>query len=149
MTSNGDIEILKTLAQKFKNKKLRTNTHIYYFEQQENINWEDITIKFKDGYIASVSYESEGKVISKVVDFHTMNMAQYNKEISQSWKLLGKLAEYNGFLKPCNYFDKNLKKQKSLLSKKLKEYFGIEQDPIFWDYIYHGYKTRFKICYKK
>jgi len=97
------------------------------------LSWDQITIKFLNGHDVRINYGD------KEIDSNYTKMGFENskkKVPNTQWKLLQHMAENDKFMK----FDdvqpsicKDLKSQKSQLSKKLIEYFGINDDPIEYD----------------
>jgi len=96
----------------------------------DDITWEDIDLQFTDGHTAILRI-SKYK-IETLVTYENLGMADgrsKNKPNAQ-WFVLHNLAEYNGEINWQTPVASNgLKKQKQLLSAKLKKCFGIKSDP--------------------
>ncbi len=85
------------------------------------LQWEDITIRFLNGH--NVFLFVKGK--QENTDYIGMNMwSRKNKLPNEQWKTFERLVNYNNGVGVD-------KKQVSSLRKKLKQYFGIDADPLY------------------
>lgn len=128
------LAIAETL-EKIKNQEINANaTKKFPYKLPPNISWGDIVIKFLDGHNIQI-------VAGKHV--YTANYKEMGLDDSRQlkpnlqWALLKALSENNGGIswKEGNAKN-NVKKQKQLLSNKLKNYFNIESEP------FHPYKKK-------
>ncbi len=120
--------IEKTL-ESIRNKELPTRKYKFPHLLPKNAAWNTITIKFKDGhnvqivvdeYIYSANYTEMG--------FEDSRQLKPNLQ----WKLLKALSENNGGVSWDEpHANTQIKKQKQLLASKLKQYFGIDEDPFY------------------
>jgi hypothetical protein len=105
--------------------------------------WHDIKMQFRDGHTISISCQST----QFIANFTQLGMVNTrNGEPTKQWQLLQVLGESYGQLSwrnPAAHV--RLQKQKELLSKNLRDYFGINDDPIVWDNSERCYKTKFMI----
>lgn len=128
-------EATKETLEKVRNQEITINT-IKRFPHKlpPNISWGDIIIKFLDGHNIQIV---AGKYI------YTANYKEMGFEDSRQlkpnlqWTLLKGLSDNNGGASWQEGVAKNnVKKQKQLLSIKLKSYFNIEDEP------FHPYKKK-------
>jgi hypothetical protein len=107
------------------------------------LDWHDITMQFRDGHTIYIMYYS----VHMVVNFTQLGMVNTkNGEPTKQWGLLQVFSQCGGKLSWDNaaaHF--RLQKQKELLSKKLQEFFGINDEPIVWKKKERCYVTRFNI----
>jgi len=121
------LAIAETL-EKVRNQEINTNaTRKFPYKLPHNISWNDIVIKFLDGHNVQI-------VINEYV--YTANYKEMGFEDSRQlrpnsqWALLKILSRENGGLSWKESSANNkVKKQKQLLSTKLREYFNISNDP--------------------
>ena len=102
-----------------------------FFPTPPDATWSDVSIRFVDNHTVSIKVKSETRKL------HYAQMGMANKRSSNPtnpWKLLEGFAD-----PPCGEIDwhsrhaaLNVKKQKQELSKRLREFFRIEDDPIEW-----------------
>ncbi len=114
-----------------------------HFDTPAGISWNGITIKFVDGHRVSIKAgDSRG-----TFDFSKMGMASTkNSEPTKQWELLRAFAESYGQIDWQNRFASDkLKKQKQELSKRLREFFRLKDDPIEWIKGEKTYRCRFKV----
>jgi hypothetical protein len=113
------------------------------FPTPEGANWEQITIRFKDGHTVSVSAGD----VRKVCNYTQMGMVNSkNADFTKQWELLQSFAESNGEIGwRSSHADAKLKKQKQELSKRLRAFFGLDDDPIEWVKGEKVYRCRFRI----
>ena len=82
-----------------------------------NTNWEDVTIKLTNSHVVEISCKN----IVQTVSYTHMNMANQNDSPSKQWETLEIFAENKGIIHArTSLSEKSIKKQKSLLSKKLR-----------------------------
>ena len=101
-----------------------------HFDTPAGISWSGITIKFMDGHRVSIKAGD----IRRTFDYSKMGMASTkNSEPTKQWELLRAFAESHGLIDWQNRFASDkLKKQKQELSKRLRDFFRLEEDPIEW-----------------
>jgi len=123
------LAIAKTL-EKIRNQEININaTKKFPYKLPPNISWNDIVIKFLDGHnIQIVAGKQVYKANYKEMGFDDSRQLKPNLQ----WSLLKTLSENNGGIswKEGNAKN-NVKKQKQLLSTKLKNYFNIESKPFY------------------
>lgn len=119
-------------------EKSTSQTNKFPFKIPAGTTWQNIIIQFTDSNYVNIQVAGH----SHKTGYADMGFA--NKNTSKptfQWALLSLLAKGGGEL-PASSNDANdkYKKQKQLLSEKLKEYFSIEPDP--FEPYKGGYKTR-------
>lgn len=108
--------------------------------------WEDINMQFVDSFTVRITGKKteRTKATHKDLGFYDDRTADMRGD--EQWSFLYDLAKAGGEIA---WGDKaatdNRKKTKQLLSKGLKEIFGIKDDPFFPYKIIKGYKTKFKL----
>lgn len=105
--------------------------------------WEDITIKFEDGYIVIITAPG----FRTKTDYKEMGFVN-KKTLSPNvqWRFLRGLADDRGELSRNTALRyRNVKKTKSLLSKTLRECFKLNKDPFLPYKQVKVYKTRFNL----
>ncbi len=109
-----------------------------------NTRWEDITIQFIDGYVVKITAPNFHTIR---VDYKDMGFENERKHLpNKQWELLRALADNRGELAWDHIrADRKAKKRKQLLSKSLKGYFQIEEDPFLPYKQAKAYKTRFEL----
>lgn len=117
------------------------------FSLPPSASWEKLTITFQANDVIDVKY---GNMDTITIDrLHIPGMYNQNsstKKETMAWALLRILAQHGGMLRVQEHgAHNNLKKQKQLLSDKLKAYFQIEGDPIIWVSEQQAYRTRFTV----
>jgi len=116
-----------------------------HFPTPAGTRWSDIKIQFRDGFTVTVwAGEESGRY-----NYTQMGMAnKRNGEATKQWTLLLDFAENRGEI------DKNspketpyhfLKKRKQELSRCLREFFRLDEDPIEWVKDEKCYRCRFRI----
>ncbi|MDI6809814.1 MAG: hypothetical protein QME66_12695 [Candidatus Eisenbacteria bacterium] len=100
------------------------------------LKWEEITIRFLDGH--EVILQIRGKnyhATFELMGFQDKRKKKFEDMTpNRQWELLRELAENGGEISWANKAaNLKLKKQKQQLTKRLKRYFGIKEDP-FYDY---------------
>jgi hypothetical protein len=113
------------------------------FPTPEGINWEQITIKFIDGHTVSVSAGD----VKKVCNYTQMEMVnRKNADFTKQWELLLSFAKSRGEIGwRSSHADAKVKKQKQVLSKRLRAFFRLDDDPIEWVKGEKVYRCRFRI----
>jgi hypothetical protein len=117
------------------------NKVVYSVELPSGTEWKDITIKFLDGNNVNIKVEakdSNAKDFNHNANYKEMGFEKFDKKgqtlvTDHRWKFLEHLCQHNrklpkGYSVDGKKFDKT---QKYLLSKALKEYFLIKEDPFF------------------
>ncbi len=146
LENNGLNQITEIIEFIQNQKNLNINYKLFSFKTDADTKWEDITIEVKNGLVVCI----DSKDYSQEVNYVHMNMCKQDGNQSATWDLLIKFIERKGIINArINSYEKSVKQQKSLLCKKLRDYFGINEEPIYWDYRLRCYRTRFKTCYKK
>ncbi len=109
--------------------------------------WEKLIITFQASDVIDVKYSTMDTVTIDRLHIPGMyNQNSSTKKETMAWALLRILAQHDGMLTVQTHGSHNsLKKQKQLLSDKLKAYFQIEDDPIIWVPEQQAYKVRFMI----
>ena len=116
-----------------------------FFPAPPDATWSDVSIRFVDNnHTVSIRVKSE----HRVCNYTQMGMAnRKNGDPTDQWDLLERFANSHGQIDwHSKYAALKLKKQKQELSKQLREFFGIEDDPIEWvkDTPSH-YRCKFRI----
>ena len=115
-----------------------------FFPTPSDAAWSDVSIRFIDGHTVSVQVKSE----QGVFNYTQMGMAnRKNGDRTKQWKLLEGFADARGEIDWYGrYTALNVKKQKQELSKRLREFFRIDEDPIEWVKDNSGYyRCKFRI----
>jgi hypothetical protein len=104
------------------------------FESIKGLKWEDISIRFVDGHNVKIKAKgTQASVGYKEMGFEDSRSLNPNSQ----WGLLKLLADHNGRLSwESSQANPSFKKKKQLLSRGLKSYFGIQEDP------FHPYKEQ-------
>jgi hypothetical protein len=123
------LAIAETL-EKARNQEININaTKRFPYKLPANVSWGDIIIKFLDGHNIQIV---AGKQVYKA-NYKEMGLDDSRQlKPNLQWALLKALSENNGGVswKEGNAKN-NVKKQKQLLSTKLKNYFNIESEPFY------------------
>lgn len=115
----------------------------------KDLAWREIEIMFLNDEEVIVSYRGE----RFSTDYRAMGFEdKRNNKPNEQWKLLSNFAEYNGRLpRDKGYFNKdefeNTKQKKNKLSKALKDYFCISDDPFLPHIIAKDYVIKMKVLY--
>lgn len=114
-----------------------------HFPTPDGTGWTDIKIKFWDGHMVTVWAGKESGKFS----YTEMGMAnRKNGRYSKQWELLLAFANSRGEIDWSSPFATNkLKKQKQELSKRLRAFFRLKEDPIEWVKGEKSYRCRFRI----
>ena len=135
---NKNIDVLYPYTQRIPQKKGVTPIQLPL-----DTNWEDITIKFKDGYNVNIKV----KDLKIDADYKQMGFEDTRNRLpNKQWDLLRLLALQKGELawdKPGA--NRYVKKKKQLLSDTLKAYFQIEKDPFLPYKPQKAYKIRINL----
>jgi len=114
-----------------------------HFPTPDGTSWTDIKIQFRDGHTVTIwAGDESGKF-----NFSQMGMAnKKNGDRTEQWKLLEAFAASRGEIDwNSRYATDKLKKQKQVLSKRLREFFRLKEDPIEWVKGEKCYRCRFRI----
>jgi len=113
------------------------------FLTPEGTTWEDVKIQFRDNHTVTVWAGDK----TGLYTYSDMGMgAKNSKRPTKQWAWLEGFAVSNGEIDWSNRLaEHTLKKQKQELSKRLREFFRIEGDPIEWDKHSKTYRCRFRI----
>lgn len=116
---------------------------ILFFPTPEGVTWEDIKIQFRDNYTVTIWAGEE----TKMCTHGEMGMiSKKDKKPTVQWTWLQGFAASHGEINwGSKHSAHSLKKQKQLLSKRLREFFRLEDDPIVWDKSSGTYCCRFTI----
>lgn len=101
-----------------------------HFPTPDGIRWSDITIQFRNGHTVTIWAGGQ----SGRYTYYQMGMySKKNGDRTVQWKLLLAFADSRGEIDWSSQFatDK-LKKQKQELSRRLREFFRLQEDPIEW-----------------
>ena len=100
------------------------------FPLPQGAKWSDLTIEFSDGHVVSVKFQEKRKRFT----YAQMGMVcSKSGNPNKKWDLLKAFAESHGLIDWQNRFASDkLKKQKQELSKRLRDFFRLEEDPIEW-----------------
>jgi hypothetical protein len=142
-------EKVKTKLDSGSSVKERSENNIKpsYFE---GLSWEDITLRFLNGYDVEIAFKNQ-KIKS---DYSVMGFADNRKNTNkdtkakESWKMLQLFATNQNVFPIDNLTGKEKekrKKQKQELSKLLRLYFNIQDDPISFNDISNNYKIRLNL----
>ena len=101
-----------------------------FFPTPPGSTWRDVSIRFIDGHIVSVQVKSE----RMVSNYTQMGMANRRTgDPTKQWKLLEGFSKSHGQIDwHGSYAGRQVKKRKQELSKRLRTFFRIEDDPIEW-----------------
>ncbi len=114
-----------------------------HFPTPAGISWEAVTIHFVDGHTVSIrAGEAHGRY-----NYTQLGMVnKKNSEPTAQWKLLLGFADAQGSIDwKSSVASNNLKAQKRSLSKRLRNFFRLENDPIEWIKTEKCYRCRFRI----
>ncbi len=106
--------------------------------------WEDITIRFLDGE----SVQIKAKELSIKRTYQNIGLVDHKSNLkpNKQWQFFSDLSKLHGKL---TWKDPKatlkVKKKKSLLSKALREYFQLKEDPFYPYKEVKAYKTKFKL----
>jgi hypothetical protein len=113
------------------------------FPTPSGAGWGDVSIKFTDGHTVSIKVKNETRM------FHYTQMGMANKNNTKPtvlWVLLAAFANHHGTLAwGDSEADRKNQKRKERLSKKLRAFFGIEDDPFRLLEKNAGWQTRFEL----
>ncbi len=113
------------------------------FPLPQGAKWSDLIIEFSDGHVVSVKFQDKRKRFT----YAQMGMVSSKSgNPNKQWDLLKSFAESYGQIDWQNRFASDkLKKQKQELSKRLREFFRLEEDPIEWVKGEKSYRCLFTI----
>ncbi|MFA5080882.1 MAG: hypothetical protein WC472_04665 [Candidatus Paceibacterota bacterium] len=155
-TKKEDVEEIKELLKKAINEeKIETKNSVNKNKilLQAN-NWEEVEIKFKDKFTIEI-YINENHV--KTINYEEIGFCGNGKDKKPNaqWNFLYRFSGINSFKKEeatkqfmvssLEKKEANIDKIKSKLSKKLKELFGLNDDPFYIYKDYGYYNPKFKI----
>lgn len=141
MLSNADKQAAKykkdTQAESPKDKNGET------FPLPQGAKWKELTLEFADGHVVTVKFQQKRKRFT----YAQMGMVcGKSGSPNKQWELLRAFAESRGQIDWHNRFASDkLKKQKQELSKRLREFFQIKEDPIEWVKGEKSYRCLFTI----
>lgn len=137
--------IKRELEEIKKEKNIKPITQSY--KLPENAKWEKLVIKFFDGHTVKVTYDD-----LKTQTFNYKDMGFIDRKTNNpdtKWKFLIAIAENGGSLTNSKYdkrFSRNVKYE---VNKRLKDFFGMDSNPIFCYTKKIGYKPLFTILPEK
>lgn len=108
--------------------------------------WEDVTVKFQSE--VEVTIKCDQRPSPECFHYSDLGLAnKKNRNPTLAWELFKLMASNEGELSPPNAQDSKSKghKQKELLSKKLRSFFMLEDEPIPWATDIFGWRTRFRL----
>ncbi len=155
-TKKEDMEEIKELLKKAIGKKKfesKSSVNKNKILLQAN-NWKEVEIKFKDKFTIEI-YINENHV--KTIDYKEIGFCGNGKDKKPNaqWNFLYRFSGINSFKKEeatkqsmvssLEKKEANVDKIKSKLSKKLKELFGLNDDPFYIYKDYGYYNPKFKI----
>ncbi|MFC1467826.1 hypothetical protein ACFLQY_03955 [Verrucomicrobiota bacterium] len=113
------------------------------FPTPAGTTWEDIKIQFRDNHTVTVWARDE----THRYTYGEMGMmSKKDKMPTKQWRWLLEFADSHGNINWENKSSEHrLKKQKQLLSKRLRKFFHLKGDPIYWDKTAGAYCCRFQI----
>jgi hypothetical protein len=116
---------------------------LLFFPTPAGITWEDIKIQFRDNHTVTVWAGNETRRFT----YGEMGMiSKKDKNPTVQWTWLQGFAVSHGEINWGNkHSAHSLKKQKQLLSSRLREFFRLDDDPIVWDKSSGTYCCRFTI----
>ena len=114
-----------------------------FFPTPPDSTWGDVAIRFVDGHTVSVQVNSE----QGVFNYTQMGMSnRKNGDRTKQWTLLESFADSRGQIDwQGRHAALNVKKQKQELSKRLREFFRIDEEPIEWVKDTKSYRCNFEI----
>ena len=158
------IELAKKDVTKYDKKVKKTEAHLWknanmlrlrnendtkkadqnnFFPTPKGATWGDVTIRFVDGHTVAVSV-GDGWIRCNYTQMGMVN--KKNGHFTKQWKLLQKFAESKGEIDwNSPYANDRVKKQKQELSKHLRNFFCMDDDPIEYVKKDKGYRCRFRI----
>lgn len=139
------LDELKKLNQK-NNQPKNENPRLSY-KLPDGASWERLVIKFFDGHTVKVTYDN-----LKTQTFNYKDMGFIDRKTNNpdtKWKFLIAIAENGGSLTNLKYDKRFNRNVKYLVNKRLKEFFGMNEDPIFCYTKKIGYKPLFTILPEK
>ena len=124
---------LKEILSSFRTANLSSPKHVdsmVFFSTPPEATWRDVAISFIDGHTVSAQVKS----VRSVCNYTQMGMAnRKNGEPTKQWKLLEGFANSHGQIDwHGRHAALSVKKQKQELSKRLRAFFRIDDDPIEW-----------------
>lgn len=113
------------------------------FPLPQGAKWNELTLEFSDGHVVTIKFQEKRKRFT----YAQMGMVcSKSGSPNKQWELLRAFAESYGQIDWQNRFASDkLKKQKQELSKRLREFFRIEEDPIEWVKGEKSYRCLFTI----
>jgi hypothetical protein len=114
-----------------------------FFPTPPGTTWPQIKIQFRDGHTVTIWAGNQ----SGRYTYTQMGMAsRKNGNPTEQWKLLEGFANSRGQIDwHSRYASDKLKKQKQELSKHLREFFRLDDDPIEWVKDTKTYRCKFRI----
>lgn len=114
-----------------------------FFPTPTGTTWEDIKIQFRDNHTVTVwAAGKTGRYTYEAMGMSTKN----SKKPTKQWFAFLAFAGAHGEIDWNNELSAtNLKSQKAALSKRLRAFFHLEDDPIYWDKSCGAYRCRFII----
>jgi hypothetical protein len=114
-----------------------------FFPTPKETAWEDIKIQFRDNHTVTVW---AGNEVHRYTYGEMGMMSKKDKLPTKQWNRLLDFADSHGAIDWKNKSSEHrLKKQKQLLSKRLRKFFQLKGDPIYWDKTAGAYCCRFQI----
>lgn len=154
-------KLIKTFNEEKKDKAriITGNTQKSLIDLPKDAKWEDIEIKFKDSFLAIEIYNKKkyiGAFTKENLGFVKTNTGGEIKKPDKQWEFLKYLSTLSVGGMVAEKTQKSIaydfktkpnvpEKWKEKLSKKLKEIFGISNDPFYPYKEKNGYQPKFKL----
>ena len=114
-----------------------------FFPTPKGTTWKDVTIRFVDGHTVAISV-GDGWIHYNYAQMGMLN--KKNGNFTEQWKLLQGFADSKGEIDwNTPYANVRVKKQKQELSKRLRFFFRMDDDPIEYVKKKKAYRCRFWI----
>ncbi|OSM04173.1 hypothetical protein MAIT1_04024 [Magnetofaba australis IT-1] len=117
------------------------------FPTPSNAKWGDLRMQFLDGARLTVLCRTGANEQQRTVNYTQMGMAnRTNSEPTKIWRLLEDFADGYGRIEVgSSRDDPQNRKRVQRLNEKLRAYFGMEGQPVYWDRQDSAYRCRFQI----
>lgn len=142
----AELKNIKKELEEIKEER-KTKLVINSYQLPKEAKWEKLIIKFFDGHTVKITYDN-----LKTQTFNYKDMGFIDKKTNNpdtKWEFLRKIAENGGSLTNLKYDKRFNRNVKYLVNKRLKEFFGMNEDPIFCYTKKIGYKPLFTILPEK
>lgn len=117
--------------------------------QDGSVRWEEITMQFLDGNTVQITAPKGFKRLTTMVEMDLCDRTKKPVRGDEQWEFLRKLARSNGEITTASpYFKEENVTYKSRLSKKLRVYFGLKDDPFYPYKSEKAYRLKFEIIHE-